>query len=611
MLGLYRLNRCQPGDSELDLQGHRASGSASGTSKGCVVSLWRWVRDLPLNKAVHSLGDGAELGGRQQQRKEASSEHGSTGVRAGFSSLPDHLLERILGQLATRGCSRQTHFNVCAVSRSWRAVGRQLFFASPWAEHRLLCHPAQLFCLSPRPVETSRTGLLKCFVRREARSGMRGYRRYYFYMGRDHRQLRKLRFLMCAVQVSRCEVLIYLNKEAQGSPLGRLQANGFCTRYSLSLAPGWQLAGAPALSGGEPAPVVGRRPAHGCGGASQSAAAAADPRRTLQRQPRRRWRQEGAELQPSPVPWQPASESGWEVSSHGEGLSDGVAAASAGPGAEAQQAAPAVLGSLQYRARLRGFMQPRRVEVELPPLSQLSFGRGLPSLRRQSSSLLGRPGSSRGVSADAEAPAAAQLSGRCSFGDSCSRTSWGSSLSPVASLLCSEPSLEQLAAALDRGAAAAGSSAGEAAAGAAAAAAAEIVPAGAAAVAPVDALPDAPAAWLPQQQQAQQARQEVVVPGAGPADMAGIAGEGLSLHNKQPQWNNDLRCWCLNFRGRVKQASVKNFQLVRGGDPAEKVVLQFGKVERDIYILDFNPTVVTSFQAFCVALSTFDSKIML
>lgn len=50
------------------------------------------------------------------------------------------------------------------------------------------------------------------------------------------------------------------------------------------------------------------------------------------------------------------------------------------------------------------------------------------------------------------------------------------------------------------------------------------------------------------------------------------------------------RCWCLNFRGRVKQASVKNFQLVRGGDPAERVVLQFGKVERDTYICDFNPT---------------------
>ncbi len=30
-------------------------------------------------------------------------------------------------------------------------------------------------------------------------------------------------------------------------------------------------------------------------------------------------------------------------------------------------------------------------------------------------------------------------------------------------------------------------------------------------------------------------------------------------------------------------------QLVRAGDPAERVVLQFGKAEQDAFILDFNP----------------------
>ena len=30
-------------------------------------------------------------------------------------------------------------------------------------------------------------------------------------------------------------------------------------------------------------------------------------------------------------------------------------------------------------------------------------------------------------------------------------------------------------------------------------------------------------------------------------------------------------------------------QLVRAGDPAERVVLQFGKAEADAFILDFNP----------------------
>jgi hypothetical protein len=36
------------------------------------------------------------------------------------------------------------------------------------------------------------------------------------------------------------------------------------------------------------------------------------------------------------------------------------------------------------------------------------------------------------------------------------------------------------------------------------------------------------------------------------------------LQNMAPHWNEGLRCWCLNFRGRVKLASVKNFQVGDG-----------------------------------------------
>lgn len=39
-----------------------------------------------------------------------------------------------------------------------------------------------------------------------------------------------------------------------------------------------------------------------------------------------------------------------------------------------------------------------------------------------------------------------------------------------------------------------------------------------------------------------------------------------------------LNAYCLNFKGRVTEASVKNFQLVTDEDP-ENVILQFGKVE--------------------------------
>ena len=43
--------------------------------------------------------------------------------------------------------------------------------------------------------------------------------------------------------------------------------------------------------------------------------------------------------------------------------------------------------------------------------------------------------------------------------------------------------------------------------------------------------------------------------------------------NKAPHWNEQLRCWCLNFRGRVKLASVKNFQLV-SEDDTHTIVMQ-------------------------------------
>lgn len=35
------------------------------------------------------------------------------------------------------------------------------------------------------------------------------------------------------------------------------------------------------------------------------------------------------------------------------------------------------------------------------------------------------------------------------------------------------------------------------------------------------------------------------------------------LKNRPPQWNTQLNCYVLNFKGRVTMASVKNFQLVK------------------------------------------------
>lgn len=98
----------------------------------------------------------------------------------------------------------------------------------------------------------------------------------------------------------------------------------------------------------------------------------------------------------------------------------------------------------------------------------------------------------------------------------------------------------------------------------------------------------------------------------------GFSKDGpLVLKNKAPRWHEQLQCWCLNFRGRVTVASVKNFQLVAATtEPAQpaphsdhdKVLLQFGKVGKDMFTMDYRYP-LSAFQAFAICLSTFDTKL--
>ncbi|WOL15536.1 tubby-like F-box protein 8 [Canna indica] len=96
----------------------------------------------------------------------------------------------------------------------------------------------------------------------------------------------------------------------------------------------------------------------------------------------------------------------------------------------------------------------------------------------------------------------------------------------------------------------------------------------------------------------------------------------LVLRNKAPRWHEQLQCWCLNFRGRVTVASVKNFQLISATQPAagaptpsqpvppdhDKVILQFGKVAKDMFTMDYRYP-LSAFQAFAICLSSFDTKL--
>eukprot|EP00252_Welwitschia_mirabilis_P018641 TRINITY_DN4145_c0_g1_i1.p1 TRINITY_DN4145_c0_g1~~TRINITY_DN4145_c0_g1_i1.p1 ORF type:complete len:410 (+),score=75.63 TRINITY_DN4145_c0_g1_i1:794-2023(+) len=91
----------------------------------------------------------------------------------------------------------------------------------------------------------------------------------------------------------------------------------------------------------------------------------------------------------------------------------------------------------------------------------------------------------------------------------------------------------------------------------------------------------------------------------------------LVLRNKAPRWHEQLQCWCLNFKGRVTVASVKNFQLVAAPDTSslatnnndhDRVILQFGKIGKDIFTMDCRYP-LSVFQAFAIALSSFDTKL--
>ncbi|XP_047315105.1 tubby-like F-box protein 8 [Impatiens glandulifera] len=115
-----------------------------------------------------------------------------------------------------------------------------------------------------------------------------------------------------------------------------------------------------------------------------------------------------------------------------------------------------------------------------------------------------------------------------------------------------------------------------------------------------------------------------------PEDPEGKVVRPLVLKNKAPRWHEQLQCWCLNFRGRVTVASVKNFQLIAslppppvsvpGSQPSsgqgsgssgpdqDKIILQFGKVGKDMFTMDYRYP-LSAFQAFAICLSSFDTKL--
>lgn len=81
----------------------------------------------------------------------------------------------------------------------------------------------------------------------------------------------------------------------------------------------------------------------------------------------------------------------------------------------------------------------------------------------------------------------------------------------------------------------------------------------------------------------------------------------IKLINKAPEWNKQLRSFVLSFNNRVTLASVKNFQVVHESN-TDYIVMQFGKVNRDLFTCDYAYP-VCALQAFGIALSSIDDKL--
>lgn len=87
------------------------------------------------------------------------------------------------------------------------------------------------------------------------------------------------------------------------------------------------------------------------------------------------------------------------------------------------------------------------------------------------------------------------------------------------------------------------------------------------------------------------------------------------FHTKKPVWNDELHAWTLNFNGRAKRASKKNFLLTPPVDLKEgtstkddgRVFLRFGKMSKSRFSLDFRDP-FSPLVALGVAVTTFAKK---
>ncbi len=80
----------------------------------------------------------------------------------------------------------------------------------------------------------------------------------------------------------------------------------------------------------------------------------------------------------------------------------------------------------------------------------------------------------------------------------------------------------------------------------------------------------------------------------------------IHLINLKPFWNESKNSYCLNFYGRVKKASKKNFQIIEKDDE-ENILLQHGKNKSNEFNIDFRDPFSTLI-AFCTSITSLIKK---
>lgn len=83
----------------------------------------------------------------------------------------------------------------------------------------------------------------------------------------------------------------------------------------------------------------------------------------------------------------------------------------------------------------------------------------------------------------------------------------------------------------------------------------------------------------------------------------------MSFTNRPPVWNVKHKSWSLDFGGRVKVRSVKNFQLMEQNAKDNQMnYLLMGRINSNSFVIDYGYP-FNALQAFCVALSALDHKL--